>query len=357
MTPPDIGSTAYLAADIQSGQIFAQKSASERIEPASLTKLMTAYLSLQALSAGRLKPNQMLTVSAQGWRVPGSRIFMQPDTPVKAETVLQGMLVAEGNDAAITLAETIAGSEAKFVRQMNAEARLLGMTQTHFVNCTGLPAEGQYTTVTDLLKLTQALMLRFAQYQPWFARKSFAYNQITQPNRNLLLYRDSSVDGMAVGYSLSGGYNLVVSSKRNQRSVVVIVAGAESEEARAAAGGTLLNWALQSFDTVKLYAADKAVSDIAVYKGKREHVSVGFLQPTYVSLPHNSTRQLTPVLETIQPVVAPIRRGRVLGTLRLFDGKRLVAEKPVVALQDVPEAGLLGRSWDGLLLWLKNLFA
>lgn len=355
--PPSIASTAYLVADVQSGQILAQKSAGEHIEPASLAKLMTAYLSLQALSSGQLDPDQMLTVSDDGWRVAGSRLFMQPNTPVKAKTVLQGMLVTEGNDAAITLAEAIAGSQAKFVQQMNAEAQTLGMTQTHFVNCTGLPAEGQYTTAADLLKLTTALMQRFAPYQTWFTKKSFAYNQISQPNRNLLLYRDPSVDGMAVGYSLSGGYNLVASSKRNQRSVVAIVVGAESVESRAAAGSALLNWVLQSFDTVKLYEANHAVSAIKVYKGKRDEVAVGFLQTAYVSVPHGSVKKLRPVLETIQPVVAPIAQGRVLGTLRLFDGNRLVSEKSVVALETVPEAGWMGKTWDGFVLWLKNRFA
>lgn len=355
--PPVVAGSAFAVEDLQSGQLLAQNGLHERVEPGALVKLMTAYLAFQSVHSGKLSLQQPLTVSSRGWQAQGTRIFMQPKTAIPAQTVLRGMLVASGNDAAITVAETVGGSETGFVKMMNAEAQKLGMMDTHYVNCTGVSAENQYTTVADLLVLTRSLLRDFPQYASWFAQRSFSYNGISQPNRNLLLFRDASVNGMAVGYTLNGGYNLIASSQRNGRRVLALVMGTESQEARAAEGSKLLNWGLQAFDTVKLYDAKDAMTHVTVYQGARRRVPVGFLQTAYVTVPAGMAGQIKPVLETVQPVVAPVRKGQNLGSLKLYDGTRLVAEKPVVALADVGEAGWFGRAWDGLVMRIRALFS
>jgi D-alanyl-D-alanine carboxypeptidase (penicillin-binding protein 5/6) len=355
--PPEVAAAAYIIEDAQSGQVLASKGLHDQVEPASLTKLMTAYLSFKALSEGRLKPDQMLTVSDKGWRSEGSRMFLDPKKPASVDDLLKGLIVQSGNDAAVTLAEAIGGSEEGFTQIMNAEAKRLGMTNTHFDNSTGLPGPQHLTSVADLALLANAIIRDYPQYYPIYSLKSFAYNNINQPNRNLLLYRDPSVDGLKTGHTSSAGYNLVASSNRNGRRVISVVVGTESPEARATESSKLLNWALQFFDTPKLYNANESITDVKVYKGKSSTVGVGFLRDAYVSVPQGSAKNLKPVLETVQPVVAPIAKGRVLGTLKLMDGEQVVAEKEVVALADVPEAGWFGRLWDGLVLWVKGLFA
>ena len=356
VTMPEINAAAYAVADQQSGTVLASRDKDARIEPAALTKLMTAYLVLDALHTGKLKAQQPLKVSATGWQADGSRMFLQQGVPVNVETVVQGMLVISANDAAITLAEAVSGNEKAFVRKMNAEAQKMGLTNTNFVNCTGLPAEGQYSSVGDLLLLAQALVRDFPQYQSWFAKKSFAYNGVTQLNRNLLLFRDDQVDGLAVGYTIHGGYNLVVSSKRNERKIVAVLVGADSSEARAAEGSKLLSWALTNFNTVRLYPAGHKVSDITVYKGAHRKVAAGFLGDAYVTLPSGSAKQLSVELEAVQPVVAPVYKGQTIGTLKLLAGKQEIAQQDVVALENVGEASGFSRWLDGIAMWWHNLF-
>ena len=356
VTMPEINAAAYAVADQQSGTVLASRDKDARIEPAALTKLMTAYLVLDALHTGKLKAQQPLKVSATGWQADGSRMFLQQGVPVNVETVVQGMLVISANDAAITLAEAVSGNEKAFVRKMNAEAQKMGLTNTNFVNCTGLPAEGQYSSVGDLLLLAQALVRDFPQYQSWFAKKSFAYNGVTQLNRNLLLFRDDQVDGLAVGYTIHGGYNLVVSSKRNERKIIAVLVGADSSEARAAEGSKLLSWALTNFNTVRLYPAGHKVSDITVYKGAHRKVAAGFLGDAYVTLPSGSAKQLSVELEAVQPVVAPVYKGQTIGTLKLLAGKQEIAQQDVVALENVGEASGFSRWLDGIAMWWHNLF-
>ena len=355
--PPEVAAAAYIIEDAQSGQVLASKGLHDQVEPASLTKLMTAYLSFKALSEGRLKPDQMLTVSDKGWRSEGSRMFLDPKKPASVDDLLKGLIVQSGNDAAVTLAEAIGGSEEGFAQIMNAEAKRLGMTNTHFDNSTGLPGPQHLTSVADLAILANAIIRDYPQYYPIYSLKSFAYNNINQPNRNLLLYRDPSVDGLKTGHTSSAGYNLVASSKRNGRRVVSVVVGTESAEARAAESSKLLNWALQSFDTPKLYDAGQTISQVKVYKGAANAVNVGFLEAAYITIPHGSGGNIKPVLETVQPVVAPIQKGQVLGTLKVMSEGQVLAEKNVVALNAVEEAGWFGRMYDGIVLWFKNLFA
>ena len=352
---PALEASAYLFFDAQSGQTLTSKNPDARIEPASLTKLMTAYLTFDALKNGRLKLDQQLTASERAWKSEGSRMFLDPKVPVSVDNLIKGMIVQSGNDACVTLAEAIAGSEEGFAQMMNAQAKKLGMNNSHFANSTGLPDPQLYTTVRDLATLSNALIRDFPQYYPTYSIKSFTYNNITQPNRNLLLYRDSSVDGLKTGHTDSAGFNLIASSKRDGRRVITVVVGTKSMEARATESSKLLNWGLSHFQTPKLYDAGKPLSKVKVYKGSENELDVGFLQAVYVTLPRGSD-EVTPVLETIQPVVAPVKKGAELGTLKLMSGNKVLAERKVVALQDIEEAGFFGRMWDSIVLWFKNTF-
>lgn len=356
-TPPEIAATAYIVKDLYSNQVLAANNIDVQIEPASLTKMMTAYLAFKALENGTLKAEQMLTVSDNGWKIGGSRMFLNPKVPASVSDLIKGMIVQSGNDAAITLAEAMGGGSVdNFVKQMNEEAKLLGMNKTHFNNPTGLPSAGHLSTVGDLALLSAALIRDYPKYYPVFSIKSFKYNNIEQPNRNLLLYRDPNVDGLKTGHTETAGYNLAASSKRNGRRIVSIVVGTESTEARASESGKLLNWALQAFDTPKLYNAGETISQVKVYKGSSNAVNVGFLNETYVTIAHDSGSSIKPILETMQPVLAPIERGQVLGKLKIMKGSEVVAEKDVVALSSVAEANWFGRIWDSIVLWFKTNF-
>jgi D-alanyl-D-alanine carboxypeptidase (penicillin-binding protein 5/6) len=353
---PEIAGTAYILQDLQSGQVLAANNPNTRIEPASLTKLMTAYLTFEALKNEKLKLDQTLIVSEKGWKTEGSRMFLDPKVPAKVEDLIKGMIVQSGNDACVTLAEAIAGSEEGFAMMMNAKAKELGMKGSHFENSTGLPGENHYMTVQDLEILSSAIIKDFPQFYPLYSVKSFTYNNITQPNRNLLLYRDKDVDGLKTGHTDSAGFNLIASSKRNGRRVLSVVVGTASPEARATESSKLLNWGLSTFETPKLYDANKAISKVKVYKGSSSEVEIGFLETVYFSVPTGSSKDLKPVLETIQPAIAPIAKGKELGKMKIMLGDKVIAERSVVALTDVPEAGFFGRLWDGIALWFKNTF-
>lgn len=358
LTPvPEIKATAYLVQDLQSNQILAVKGLTQPIEPASLTKLMTAYLTFKALEEKKLQPEQMLSASERAWKVEGSRMFLEMSKPVTVSDLVKGLIVVSANDAAITLAESIAGSEEAFVILMNAEAKRLGMHNTHFENAVGFSDKTHLTTVQDLMILSKAIMRDFPQYYELYSRKEFTYNNITQPNTNLLLFRDPSVDGLKTGHTNSAGYNLIASSKRDGRRVVSVLIGASSKEARATESSKLLNYALTAFDTHKMFQAGQGLEQVKVYKGAEDTVAVGFLHDAYVTVPHGKGQQIKSILETTQPVLAPIQKGQVLGVVKLLDGERVLVEQPVVALQDVGEAGWFGRIWDSIKLWFMGLFS
>jgi len=357
-TPPEIAATAYIVTDLHSKQTLASNNADTPIEPAALTQMMTAYLTFKALENGTLQANQMLTVSNVGWKVEGSRMFLDPKVPVSVSDLIKGTTIQSANDAAITLAEAIGnGSIDEFVKQMNEEAKRLGMKHTHFNNPTGISSNGHVSTVGDLAILAAALINDYPKYYPLFANKSFKYNNIEQPNRNLLLYRDSSIDGLKTGYSEGVGYHLAASSKRNNRRIVSILAGAESTEARASESSKLLNWSLQAFDTPKLYNGGEVISQVKVYKGSTKAVDIGFLDDVYITIPHDTGKNVKPILETLQPVLAPIEKGQVLGKLKVMKDGKIIAEKDVVALTGVEEGSWLRRMWDAIVLWFKGLFS
>lgn len=346
---PEIAATAYAVQDLQSGQVLAEKNWETPIEPASLTKLMTAYLVFKALQEGSLKPEQTVTVSARSWGTDGPRMLLLKDSQVSIADLVKGLVVQQSNDAAVALAEAVAGSEEQFVEMMNAEAKRLGMAQTRFENSTGLHGEQHLSSAKDLLILAAALMRDFPpQYYQIYSVKSFTYNGITQPNRNLLLFRDPAVDGIAGGYGGSAGYHLIASSKRNGRRVVALVAGAASPEARATESSKLLNYALQEFDTVLLYRAGEKAADIPVSGGAAPAVAAGFEQDLYLSIPR-SRDGVKIEIESRRPLAAPLDKGQPLGTLRLKSGSRVLAERPLVVVAAMPQAGFWGR--------IKQLFS
>ena len=352
--PPPIVARSWLVGDVTSGQVLVAEKAEERIDPASLTKLMTAYLVFAALRDKKLTLEQTVPVSTRAWRAPGSRMFIEPKRPVTVEELIKGMEVQSGNDATIALAEAAAGSEEVFVQLMNREAERLGLKNTHFMNSTGLPDARHYSTARDLYTLAAAVIRDFPEdYARYYALKEFRYNNITQPNRNRLLWLDPTVDGVKTGHTDAAGYCLIASSKRGPRRLLSVLMGATSESGRAQESQKLLNWGFQFFDAVKLYGAGEPVRALEVWKGASRDVKAGLRRDLFVSVPKGEAAKLKAELVSQQPLVAPVAADQRVGTLRVtLDGKPF-AEYPVVALESVAPAGIFGRAWDTLRLWIK----
>ncbi|HEX2197237.1 MAG TPA: D-alanyl-D-alanine carboxypeptidase family protein [Burkholderiales bacterium] len=352
--PPSVMGRSWIVGDLSSGQILAAHKPDERIEPASLTKIMTAYVVFQALGENKLELGRQVPVSQRAWRAPGSRMFVEPRKPVTVEELIRGMVVQSGNDACIALAEAVAGNEEAFVQMMNREAARLGMKGTRYMNATGLPDPQHYTTAQDLYVLTAALIRDFpAEYAQYYSQKEFRYNNISQPNRNRLLWLDPSVDGVKTGHTEAAGYCLIASSNRGGRRLLSVLLGSTSESARAQESQKLLNWGFQFFDSVKLHKGKDLVKAIEVWKGAAEEVKAGFAGDIIVTVPKGHAEKLKAELRSQQPLVAPVAQGQRVGTLRVsYDGEPL-GEYPLVALEGVGVAGIFGRTWDTLRLWLK----
>ena len=352
---PALAANAWVLVDHATGQVLAGKDPDARIEPASLTKLMTAYLTFAALKAGTITPDQVVPVSTKAWRMEGSRMFIEPNKPVTVDELIRGVIVQSGNDACVALAETIAGSEEAFAALMNREAQRLGMVNTNFTNSTGLPDPQLYTSANDLARLAAAIVRDFPEYYSLYSLKEFTYNNIKQPNRNRLLYMDPTVDGMKTGHTSSAGYCLVSTARRGERRLISVVLGAASDTVRAQESLKLLNFGYQFFETVKLYSADEALSKFRVWKGKLNELPVGFLNDFALTVPKEAANKIQVSLESRQPLVAPLQRGQEVGTLTVaIDGKPL-GQYPVVALQDAEVAGFFGRLWDAIVMFFKSL--
>ncbi len=350
--PPELNSRAFLLIDLQSGAVLAERNADERIEPASLTKLMTAYLAFEALYQKRITMQQKLPVSVKAWQAPGSRMFLEPDTEVTVEALLKGLIVQSGNDAAIVLAEAISGSETQFAMAMNLEAQRLGLSNTNFVNATGLPDPQHYSSARDLATLAGLIVSRFPEHFAFYSLREFTYNDITQYNRNKLLGRDPHVDGMKTGFTESAGFCLIATARREERRLIAVVIDAGSDNARTAESQKLLNHGFEKFDTHKLYAKGEPVKAIPVWKGSEDHLPAGFSEDFLVTVPKGRWSQLQAELESMQPLLAPVRGGQSVGMLRLtFDGKPY-GEYPVVALESVAVANIFVRAWHSLRLLL-----
>ncbi|HUJ87900.1 MAG TPA: D-alanyl-D-alanine carboxypeptidase family protein [Burkholderiales bacterium] len=352
--PPTVVGHAWLVADLSSGQILGAEKADERFEPASLTKLMTAYLVFTALREKRLSLQQQVPVSERAWKAPGSRMFIEPGKPVTVEQLIEGMEVQSGNDACIALAEAVAGSEDVFVQMMNREAERLGMNNTHFMNPTGLPDPQHYSTAHDIYLLASAIIRDFpGEYAKYYSQKEFTYNNITQRNRNRLLWLDPSVDGVKTGHTEAAGYCLVASAKHGPRRLLSVLLGSTSEQMRAQESLKLLNWGYQFFDSVKLYDKDQTVKSLEVWKGAAPTVKAGFDHAIMISVPKGDADKLKAELLSQQPLVAPVAQGQRVGMLRLTLYGKPYREYRLLALEPVGVAGIFGRAWDTLRLWMK----
>jgi D-alanyl-D-alanine carboxypeptidase (penicillin-binding protein 5/6) len=349
--PPPIAAKAYVLVDTLSGQTLVAQSADEPREPASLTKLMTAYLVFRALRDKQLTPSQMVSVSQKAWRAEGSRMFIDPKKAVSVDELLRGEIVQSGNDAAIALAEAVAGSEDAFVARMNQEAARLGMKNTRFVNATGLPSPQQASTAADLARIAAAIVRDFPEYYPLYSLKEYRYNNITQPNRNRLLWTDPFVDGMKTGFTDAAGYCLVASAKRGPRRLLSVVMGANTDAARAIESQKLLNYGFQFYDTVQLYQNGQPVSALKVWKGAADSVPAGFVADQYLTLPKGQAPKMKLTLEAVEPLIAPLTRGQRVGAVKVTLEDKPVGEFVLLALADVPPAGLLGRMWGTVRLW------
>ena len=352
--PPPIAAKGYLLLEYGSDQPLVSQNIQERMEPASLTKLMTAYITFSALRQKTLKPDQAIPVSTRAWKAEGSRMFIEPQKPVTVEELIRGMIVQSGNDACIALAEAIAGSEEVFAQMMTREAQRLGMKGTNFMNSTGLPHPQHYTTAYDLSLLAQAIIRDFPEYYPLYSIREYRYNNITQANRNRLLWTDPSVDGMKTGYTDNAGYCLITSAKRGPRRLISVVLGTASESARATESQKLLNYGFQFYDSVRLYEKNQPVATLRVWKGSLNNLRAGFLSDFSVTVPKGQADRLKASVETRQPLLAPVAAGQQVGTLKLeLDGKPY-REYPVVALEKVEAAGILGRGWDSIRLLINR---
>lgn len=353
LAPPAVTAASWTLVDATSGQTLASQQAGERRDPASITKLMTAYVVFGALRQKAIVPSQMVNVSERAWKAEGSRMFIEPRKAVSVDELVHGMIVQSGNDASIALAELVAGSEEAFVERMNREAKRLGMQDTQFANATGLADPQHWSTAADVAKLAQAVVRDYPEFYPLYSQKEFRYNNITQPNRNRLLWSDPYVDGMKTGHTEAAGWCLVASAKRGERRLVSVVLGASSDRARAAESQKLLNFGFQAFDTVALYQSGRPVSTLKVWKGAEREVNAGFLADRYVTLPHGRAGDLKLTLEAMEPIVAPVSRGQRVGVVRVaLDGKP-IAEFPLNALDEVGLANVFVRAWDSVRLWFK----
>ena len=351
---PVLAAKSWILIDHTTGQTLTAKDADSRVEPASLTKLMTAYLTFKELKEGRISEGQLVQVSAAAWKQTGSRMFIEPRVPVSVGDLIRGVIVQSGNDACVALAELIAGSEEKFAEMMNEEAKRLGMTKSNFMNSNGLSDPRHYSTARDMATLARAIIHKYPQYYSIYSLKSFTYNRITQQNRNRLLYIDPTVDGMKTGQTKEAGYCMVSSSKRGPRRLISVVLGASSDNARVQESLKLLNDGFKNHDLMRIYSANQSLSQFKVWKGAEKHVDVGFMNDLVMSLPKGNPNKIEATLESQQPVFAPLRKGDKLGTLKLaIDGKTY--SYPVVALSDVPQAGYFGRMRDAVMLWFTNL--
>jgi D-alanyl-D-alanine carboxypeptidase (penicillin-binding protein 5/6) len=360
ITPPTVNARAWLLLDASSQQVLAAHEADVRIEPASLTKIMTAYLTFSAIRDKRLDLNQTINVSTNAWKVDSgsSKMFIEPDTAVRVTDLLHGLIVQSGNDAAVTLAEAVAGDQAAFIVLMNRQAAQMGLKNTRFANPHGLPDPNNYSTARDLSMLAWRLITDFPEFYKIYSVKSFTYNKISQSNRNRLLWLDETVDGMKTGHTQGAGYCLIASAVRpngsGQRRLISVVLGADSDNMRAQESQKLLNWGFMNFQSFKIYTKNQAVLTPVVWKGSKDEVRLGFNRDIYVSLPRGSTANLKSVVQRTDPLIAPISQYRQVGTLKVLVDGKVISELPLQSLDQVNEATIFGRVFDSLRLMLPR---
>lgn len=359
--PPEIAARSYLLMDVSANQVLAARDPDAPVEPASLTKLMTGYLVFDALKAKKITLQQTLPVSTRAWKMPGSRMFIDPSMQVPVEDLIKGMIVQSGNDATVALAEGVGGTVERFVELMNQQAKALGMKNTAYRNPEGLTAPGHTTTARDLSILSTRLMQDFPEYTGYYKIQKYRYKgtpTANDTNRNMLLFRDPTVDGLKTGHTEAAGYCLIATAKRDfpnlqGRRLVAIVLGASSELARANEAQKLLNWGYTAYEGLKLFDANQAVLEPQVWKGNADTVKLGQTQPIVLAVPAGSGSKIKTQVARADPLVAPFTKGQQVGTLKILAGDQLLREVPLVALEGVEQAGIFGRAWDAIRLWIK----
>ncbi|MCP5160998.1 MAG: D-alanyl-D-alanine carboxypeptidase [Hahellaceae bacterium] len=356
-SPPQIAAKSYVLMDATSGDIIIENNAHEVLPPASLTKMMTAYIVEYEIARGNIKATDDVLVSVNAWRTGGSKMFIKEGTRVPLAELLKGVIIQSGNDASIALAEHIAGGEGAFADIMNQHATLLGMKNTHFRNATGLPADDHKTTAFDLAILARAIIRDFPEQYAIYSEKYFTYNNIRQPNRNLLLWRDKSVDGLKTGHTDEAGYCLVSSAKRDDMRLISVVLGTRSEEARAKETQKLLNYGFRYYETHKLYDAGQSLMDAPVWLGTQDQVALGAARDVIVTIPRGQKEKLQATLDVESVIKAPFSAGQEFGRLKVTLADQTVVDRPLVALQDVEEGGFFKRLWDLIKLFFINLFS
>lgn len=350
---PAIAAKSYILLDHNSGRIIAQNNADVPMAPASITKIMTAYVVFSELEEGNIQLDELVTVSKKAWKTQGSRMFIKVNSKVTVEDLLQGMIIQSGNDASVALAEHIAGSEDTFAALMNQHAQELGMTNTNFLNSTGLPDPDHKTSAKDLAVLANALIERFPQYYKWYSTKEFTYNNITQPNRNKLLWRDNSVDGMKTGFTEDAGYCLVSSAKRNNMRLVSVVLGTKSVNARAQESQKLLNFGFRFYESHVIYPVGKTLKNVRIYKGSSEQLPVGVAKKIAVTIPRGQYKNLKPSINIKTLLEAPVSKGQKLGIVEIKLNGKLLTSSPLVALKTIPEGSLWQQAKDSALMMLE----
>jgi len=351
---PQLGARSWLLQDMHSGKVLAEKDIDRPVEPASITKIMTVYAVLHELRADNLKLTDLITVSKKAWRMEGSRMFIEVGKQVSVEALLKGVIIQSGNDASVALAEHVAGDETTFAALMNRHAGRLGMTGTHFVNSTGLPDPEHLITARDIATLTRALIVEFPKYYAWFAEREMTFNGIKQHNRNRLLWRDKSVDGVKTGHTASAGYCLASSAERDGMRLIAVVLGADSEEARVQQSLSLLNYGFRFFETHRLYQAGETITEVRLWKGAQQTLPLGLAgDDLWVTVSRGRYKQLQPGMEIERQISAPVTRGQEYGTLSVRLGDEVIATAPLVALQQVAEGGLWQQLSDTVRLWLE----
>jgi len=351
--PPKVAARAYILLDFDSGRIIAEKNANQRVEPASLTKIMAGYVIDKELAAGNISLSDQVRISKKAWKMPGSRMFIEVDTFVSVEDLIKGIIIQSGNDATVAMAEYVAGSEDAFVSLMNGYARELGMTGTHFVNATGLPHENHYTTARDLAILSRALIREFPEMYRLYAEKEFTYNGIRQYNRNKLLWQDKYVDGIKTGHTESAGYCLAASAKRDGMRLIAIVLGTKSENARASEAQKLLTYGFRFFETHKLYRAGETLTQARVWKGEHETVPLGLAEDLFITIPRGSYDKLKATMRVAKKIIAPVKAGQRFGSVDIALAGENVAQRDLVALDSVGEGGFFGSLVDEVQLMFE----
>ncbi|MGV6476454.1 D-alanyl-D-alanine carboxypeptidase family protein [Azotobacter vinelandii] len=354
--PPQLASTAYLLMDAASGQVLIESNGEQRLPPASLTKLMTAYIATLEIKRGQIKESDLVTVSERAWRTGGSRMFIQVGTQVSVSDLLHGIIIQSGNDSSVALAEHIAGSEDAFADMMNATAQRLGLSNTHFMNATGLPHAEHYSSAHDMARLARAIIYDDPAHYAIYAQKEFFWNNIKQPNRNLLLWRDKTVDGLKTGHTEEAGYCLVASAVRDGQRLIAVVFGTKSEQARAAETQKLLTYGFRFFETQTFFQKNVELARSPVWKGASNEVRIGLAEDLTLTMPRGQLKQLTTTSAFEPQLIAPIQQGAVVGKVEVRLGEQVLRSADLVALDAVEEGGLFRRLWDSIRLFFYSLF-